>query len=75
MRTQIRSQRSTGYRARKSGEACVISFRQRAAEPAQANRSPALRAGLSRPIYLSGYDRKAGLNATMSALTKGALWA
>ena len=29
-----------------------------AAEPAQANRGPALQAGLSRPIFVSGYDRK-----------------
>ena len=31
-----------------------------AAEPVQANRDPALRAGLSRPIHVSGYDRKVG---------------
>ena len=31
-----------------------------AAEPVQANRVPALRAGLSRPIHVSGYDRKVG---------------
>jgi hypothetical protein len=31
-----------------------------AAEPVQANRAPALWAGLSRPIHVSGYDRKVG---------------
>ena len=30
------------------------------AEPVQANREPASRAGLSRPIHVSGYDRKVG---------------
>jgi hypothetical protein len=40
-----------------------------AAEPVQANRAPALRAGLSRPIYV--YDRKVGdFYATPDWVTK-----
>ncbi len=45
-----------------------------AAEPVQPNRAPALRAGVSRPIHVSGYDRKVGdFYATLDWVTEALL--